>query len=174
MKQVKPSDIKRAFEARERRIAATNPFDAADYVAEVVERARTRRRRQVQLRKWYVAVAAVAVVAIGVFIIRPMHQPGEPKPVDRIVADLARAGIKGECDVWQTEVELPNGAKVITCKVVVDVAECDRSEDILSGHGGLASVIATYDSVVRDGVVVSSLTTELNYADGASIVRVHN
>lgn len=174
MKQITPSDIRRAFEERERRIAANASHDAVCSPTNVVERVNARQRRRRALRKWCVALAAAAAVVTGVLVIRPIGNPGKSGPVDKIVADLARAGIKGECSVSQTEVVLPNGAKVITCRVVVDVTDSEKRDDIMCAHGGLASVIATYDSVVRDGIFVTSLTTEMNYADGVSIVRAHN
>lgn len=172
MKNLTPTKIREALARRNSEMTGTH-LSTEQLVHNIL--ARRRRRRNLHRRVIAAVMTAAAAIIIGiVFTFRPSFY-AKPQPevqsesAAHVIAALARAGIEGECSMTETRREDSDGTTIVSCRVVVRVSKYDCPDQLLIGQQ-LASVVATYDSVITQGATSTSLITEFNYTGGLRTV----
>ena len=166
MNNLTPSEIRKALAQRDSEMSGTS-LSTEQLVHNIL--AEGRRRKSLRRRLLAAVMTAAAAIIIGVFIYIPSRPEPQPGAAANVIAALARAGIEGECTMTETRREESDGTVVVTCRLLVRVSEYDCPDQLLYGQK-LASVVATYDSIVCGGTYTTTLTTEFNYTGGLKTI----
>lgn len=164
-------DIRMALERRNRQMTYGGKSDklilagAMSRISAGLSRKKARRK----LVGFAAAVIFLAVaVGLGWYFNRSFRGDGQcltPTASERIIAELERAGYKGEAEVMESSYTLPDGTHCFVTRVTVKLDPGSDSRGMGDGHP-IAFVRATYDSIVGKMSTRCTHSTELHFSNG--------